>query len=436
MSQGSWQFILKGLPRLIDLEIDGNECSLVSGYRHVVIDQLQQIMRLDGTSILSADRENARNILKFNERQPTEVNSNRSSRNEQHDDNDNGDDKVSFWTHSEIDVPPPSSRPSSARRPATSHQNSAQYRLSNTNISTDAKQLSKVLAAKSSEYLQGPQKKMMAGLNEDENAQSDSQMFKVTENANFLNSNPILLEYLAEAAAGEEEEESVPEDVNHKEGGEAQTMLEKNFVSDGIMFVDSSAPNANGHAHHNGFDDNSASHSMRHDRPSSRRRVGFANELRKVTSAMSAVEAFSIEEIVEMMNTAKHADSQSLGEMLSEFAMGTAGQSPPQTNQRPTNKSDEMIIRRLLKTIEKLQSLQSKLALLESGSMPQEGNVNIDSLKKEIATLKIENTNMYHLQEENVSLRKQLKEIHERWNDNKLREQNSRLKTQVKHYKV
>lgn len=53
-------------------------------------------------------------------------------------------------------------------------------------------------AAKSSEYLQDPQKKMLAGLNEDENAQSDSQMFKVTENANFLNSNPILLEYLAE----------------------------------------------------------------------------------------------------------------------------------------------------------------------------------------------------------------------------------------------
>ena len=115
---------------------------------------------------------------------------------------------------------------------------------------------------------------------------------------------PCLIEQL-QAAVGEEEEESAPEDVDHKEGGEAQTMLEKNFVSDGIMFVDSSAPNANGHAHHNGIDDNSASHSMRQDRPSSRRRGGFANELRKVTSAMSAVEAFSIEEIVEMMNVRK-----------------------------------------------------------------------------------------------------------------------------------
>jgi hypothetical protein len=182
--------VLSALTKLTELELDGNPCESVSGYKHLVIAKLPELKRLDCATILASDRDKARSFAAY--QQSHKGTSFANKENEQ---------SGAFFTHSDISLPEQyASAKATRRRPTTSHQNSKQYRDSTFKPSSAA--LARSLASTSIEVLKsmGPQA---------DTGPQDGRLFR----DDFLNQNPILVEYMTQAALEDE--------TSHSEGAHA-----------------------------------------------------------------------------------------------------------------------------------------------------------------------------------------------------------------------
>mmetsp|Transcript_37608 Transcript_37608/g.58720 ORF Transcript_37608/g.58720 Transcript_37608/m.58720 type:complete len:366 (-) Transcript_37608:73-1170(-) len=277
---------------------------------------------------------------------------------------------------------------------------------------------------------------------QDEPAEKDDRLFR----DDFLNQNPILIEYMAQAAlsddtSGNDEESAGAVVISQQNGSSGQRDSEEDEIK--LIDMDKSAQRT--------LDRSSTASSVASTRPQTReggarKSKGFATELRQVTSALSTAEAFSVEEIANLLKKAENLDPHSSLAASLEKSLRPASRSGANT-ERPGSAlagsaanveslgDSSGLVRRLLKTIEKLQSKVPGIEPREVQT-PRQTSAEVDELKRTVEKLTIENSNMHHLKEENAALRKQLTHMQEILDSDTSRQQNARLKTLVKHYKA
>ena len=379
--------VLGELPNLRQAELDGNPFSTAPGYKHTVVNQLGGLTSLDGDMLMKKDRDDAAHYMAYQKRRGLADDQTQRARQCQTsarssvdphvaescadaamyavDDGIGGEAGLSFWTHSEIAVP--LDRPKSAaalRRPATSHYNTRHYHQRVEDGSTPKRNtqvLANTLAGNSMAFLEkhrGSKASQMAdafGGDFDETGQfgrgaddvgGRSALFK----DDFLNNNPILMEYMAQAAledidaedeggvgvgSGVEEQEDEAEEVCAGDDEinfiDVQSDAQVKAAVQGGHRAGKARPaidvtalpvEARGWEGKANLEEEEACLSRSEtSRPASRaRRCGsFAAELRQVASTMSAVEAFSVEEIAALLHEANQRPAEgglSLGEQL------------------------------------------------------------------------------------------------------------------------
>eukprot|EP00961_Rhodomonas_salina_P145979 1964864-Rhodomonas_salina.2 len=196
---------LSTLTKLTELELDGNPCEAASGYKHLIIAHLPELTRLDCATVMSNDRENARNFAAYQQKNGGSLSSNKEN-----------EEGGAFFTHSDIAMPEQySSAKISRRRPTTSHQNTKQYRDST--VKPSSARLARSLASTSMEVLDNLGSTHASRPDSEENGR----LFR----DDFLNQNPILVEYMAQAALEDETSQS--------EGAEAHAYEDEEDSSDG-----------------------------------------------------------------------------------------------------------------------------------------------------------------------------------------------------------
>ena len=380
--------VLGELPNLKQAELDGNPFSTAPGYKHTVVNQLGELTSLDGDMLMKKDRVDAAHYVAYQKRRRLADDQTQRARQCQasarssvdphvaepcadaamyavDDDGIGGEAGLSFWTHSEIAVP--IDRPKSAaalRRPATSHFNTRHYHQRVEDGSTSKRKtqvLANTLAGNSMAFLEkhrGSKACEMAdafGGDFDETGQlgrgaddvgGRSALFK----DDFLNNNPILMEYMAQAALEDIDAEDEGGDGTGSRVEEQEDEAEEVCAGDDeINFIDVQSDaqvkaavqgghraskarpafdvtalpvEARGWEGKANLEEEEACLSRSEtSRPASRaRRCGsFAAELRQVASTMSAVEAFSVEEIAALLHEANQRPAEgvlSLGEQL------------------------------------------------------------------------------------------------------------------------
>ena len=265
---------LAALPRLHDLELDGNPLAAGSGYKHSVVASIKGLQRLDGEMLLSKDRDDANHFIAYQDRKsavgldyrhalpgtsPAAVEGTLPGVLEGQD--ADVEDKLGqggMWTHSEIVVP--LDRPKSAaalRRPGTSHCNTRQYQQSLRQHHVQvpggggkSEVLAKTLAASSMAFLEkyplegsrsaaaaDPAERASAAVRMQgngpkvgcEGSGGDDVLFR----DEFLNSNPILMEYMAQAALEGVQSEGAADNVSKRGEDEMEGM-----ENDEIRFLD------------------------------------------------------------------------------------------------------------------------------------------------------------------------------------------------------
>lgn len=398
--------VLGELPNLKQIELDGNTFSAAPGYKHTVVNHLEGLTRLDGDMVMQKDRDDAAHFVAYEKRRGLVVDQAQHARRQDRarsstdphraqaamgtqdaDDDEIGEEaSVSFWTHSEIAVP--LDRPRSAvalRRPATSHTNTRQYHhraqdsktasMSST-CAHHTQVLAKTLAGNSMAFLEKHHGSKASGLTDTWGlgralreaggldgpsggagpavGGSASVLFK----DEFLNNNPILMEYMAQAALEHIDAEGNGSGGTEEGGGETEantcasgdddikffdiqsdahvrasvqggcsTSNARPAVDVAALPVESARARWDGQEEEGEEEEEACLSRSDTSRPASRARRcgGFAAELRQVASTMSAVEAFSVEEISALLQaanqrppTAQGGGGLSLGEQLAQ----------------------------------------------------------------------------------------------------------------------